>query len=59
LVVLDGDSCQPGHLNDCKPKIANPRTGEAPAFAAVDPSSQTVYVANLDELTISIAQDKY
>ena len=59
LVVLDGDSCQPGHLNDCKPKIANPRTGEAPTFAAVDPSSQTVYVTNLDELTISIAQDKY
>ena len=59
LVVLDGDSCRPGHLNDCKPKIANPRTGGIPNFAAVDPSSQTVYVANLQELTISIAQDKY
>ncbi len=59
LVVLDGDSCRPGHLNDCKPKIANPRTGGIPNFAAVDPSSQTVYVANLEELTISIAQDKY
>jgi DNA-binding beta-propeller fold protein YncE len=59
LVVLDGNSCRPGHLNDCKPKIANPRTGGTPDFAAVDPSSQTVYVANLDELTISIAQDTY
>jgi hypothetical protein len=59
LVVLDGDSCRPGHLNDCEPKIANPRTGGTPNFAAVDPSSQTVYVANLVELTISIAQDKY
>jgi DNA-binding beta-propeller fold protein YncE len=59
LVVLNGDSCRPGHLNDCKPKIANPRTGGSPDFAAVDPSSQTVYVANLQELTISIAQDKY
>jgi len=59
LVVLNGDSCQPGHLNHCKPKIANPRTGEAPVFAAVDPSSQTVYVGNFDELTISIAQDNY
>jgi YVTN family beta-propeller protein len=59
LVVLDGDSCQPGHLDDCKPKIANPRTGGTPNFAAVDPSSQTVYVANLEELTISIAQDNY
>ncbi len=59
LVVLDVDSCRPGHLNDCKPKIANPRTGGTPNFAAVDPSSETVYVANLEELTISIAQDKY
>jgi len=59
LVVLNGDSCRPDHLNDCKPKIANPRTGGIPNFAAVDPSSQTVYVANLQELTISIAQDKY
>jgi hypothetical protein len=59
LVALDGDSCQPGHLSDCKPKIANPRTGGTPNFAVVDPSSQTVYVANLDELTISIAQDSY
>jgi DNA-binding beta-propeller fold protein YncE len=59
LVVLNGDSCRPGPLNDCKPKIANPRTGGSPNFAAVDPSSQTVYVANLEELTISIAQDTY
>ena len=59
LVVLNGNSCRAGHLNGCKPKIANPRTGGTPDFAAVDPSSQTVYVANLEELTISIAQDKY
>jgi hypothetical protein len=59
LVVLNGNSCRAGHLNDCKPKISNPRTGGTPDFAAVDPSSQTVYVANIDELTISIAQDKY
>ena len=59
LVVLNGNSCRPGHLNGCTPKISNPRTGGTPNFAVVDPSSQTVYVANLDELTISIAQDKY
>jgi DNA-binding beta-propeller fold protein YncE len=59
LVVLNGDFCRPGALNDCKPKIATPRTGGTPNFAAVDPSSQTVYVANLVELTISIAQDNY
>jgi YVTN family beta-propeller protein len=59
LVVLNGDSCLPDHLNGCKPKIANPRTGGTPDFAAVDPSSQTVYVGNLQENTISIAQDNY
>jgi len=59
LVVLDGDSCLPGNLNDCIPKISSPRTGGTPDFAAVDPSSQTVYVGNIQELTISIAQDKY
>jgi YVTN family beta-propeller protein len=59
LVVLDGDSCLPDNLNDCLPKISNPRTGGTPDFAAVDPSSQTVYVGNLEELTISIAQDNY
>jgi hypothetical protein len=59
LVVLNGDFCRPGDLNDCKPKIANPRTGGTPNFAAVDPSSQSVYLANLDEFTVSIAQDNY
>jgi DNA-binding beta-propeller fold protein YncE len=59
LVVLNGDSCLPGHLNNCKPKISNPRTGGTPDFAAVDPSTQTIYVANIDEFTVSIAQDKY
>jgi DNA-binding beta-propeller fold protein YncE len=59
LVVLNGNSCRPDHLDGCTPKIANPRTGGTPNFAVVDPSSETVYVANLDELTISIAQDKY
>ena len=59
LVVLDGNECQPGHVNDCQPKIANPRTGGTPNLATVDPSTETVYVANLQELTISIAKDKY
>jgi YVTN family beta-propeller protein len=59
LVVINGDSCLPGHLNNCKPKISNPRTGGTPDFAAVDPSTQTIYVANIDEFTVSIAQDNY
>jgi hypothetical protein len=42
LVVLNGDACQPGHVNDCKPEIAKPRTGGTPSLAMIDPSTQTV-----------------
>ena len=59
LVVLDGDNCRADNLNDCKPKISSPRTGGTPNFAAVDPSTGTVYVANLQESTVSLAKDEY
>lgn len=59
LVVLDGDHCRADHLNGCKPKISSPRTGGTPNFAVVDPSTETVYVANLQESTVSLAKDKY
>ena len=59
LVVLDGDHCRADHLNGCKPKISPPRTGGTPNFAAVDPTTGTVYVANLQESTVSLAKDEY
>jgi YVTN family beta-propeller protein len=59
LVVLNGDQCRPDHLDNCKPKISSPRTGGTPSFVAVDPSTRTVYVANLQESTISLAKDQY
>jgi DNA-binding beta-propeller fold protein YncE len=59
LVVLDGNDCRADHLNGCKPKISSPRTGGTPNFAAVDPSTGTVYVANLQESTVSLAKDQY
>jgi DNA-binding beta-propeller fold protein YncE len=59
LVVLDGNHCQADHLNGCKPKISSPRTGGTPNFAAVDPSTGTVYVTNLQESTVSLAKDEY
>jgi DNA-binding beta-propeller fold protein YncE len=59
LVVLDGNDCRADHLNDCKPKISNPRTGGTPDFVAVDPSTETVYVTNLEESTVSIAPAKF
>lgn len=59
LVVLDGDHCRADQLNGCKPKISSPRTGGTPNFAVVDPSTGTVYVANLEESTVSLAKDEY
>jgi DNA-binding beta-propeller fold protein YncE len=59
LVVLDGTDCRADHLNSCKPKISSPRTGGTPTFAAVDPSTGTVYVSNLQEPTVSLAKDEY
>lgn len=59
LVVLNGNDCRADHLNGCKPKISSPRTGGTPNFAAVDPSTETVYVANLQESTVSLAKDEY
>jgi DNA-binding beta-propeller fold protein YncE len=59
LVVLDGTDCRADHLNACKPKISSPRTGGTPNFAAVDPSTGTVYVTNLQESTVSLAKDEY
>jgi DNA-binding beta-propeller fold protein YncE len=59
LVVLNGNACRADHPDNCKPKISSPRTGGSPNFAAVDPSTGTVYVANLNESTLSLAKDKY
>ena len=59
LVVIDGTYCRADNLNACKPKISSPRTGGTPNFAAVDPSTETVYVANLQEATLSLAKDQY
>jgi DNA-binding beta-propeller fold protein YncE len=59
LVVLDGNQCRADHVDDCKPRISSPRTGGTPTFAAVDPSTGTVYVTNLQESTVSLAKDEY
>ena len=59
LVVIDGNPCRPDHINDCKAKIADLRATGTADFAAVEPISQTVYVTNVDENTVSIFQDKY
>jgi YVTN family beta-propeller protein len=58
LVVLDGNVCRAGHVNDCEVKIADQRMGGLADFVTVDESSETVYVTNNQDGTVSVAQDK-
>jgi len=59
LVVLDGNACRAGHVNDCQVKIADQRMGGLADFVTVDQSSETVYVTNNQDGAVSVAQDKY
>jgi len=59
LVVIDGNPCRADHINDCKPEIADLRPSGTADFVTVDPLSQTVYVTNVDDNTVSIFQDQY
>jgi DNA-binding beta-propeller fold protein YncE len=59
VAVLDGNACRAGHVNDCQVKVAKHRLGGGPDFAAVDQSSETVYVGNFQDATVSIVPDKY
>jgi DNA-binding beta-propeller fold protein YncE len=59
LVVLNGNVCRPGHMNDCRAKVANKRAGGFSVTAAVDEASDTVYVANDTESSVSIFRSEY
>jgi len=54
VATLDGNACRAGHVNDCHVKIVNKRMGGQPVTATVDPQTDTVYVANLTDGTISL-----
>ena len=54
VATLDGNACRAGHVNDCHVKIVNKRMGGQPFTATVDPLTDTVYVANLTDGTISL-----
>jgi YVTN family beta-propeller protein len=54
VATLDGNACRAGHVNDCHVKIVNKRMGGQPVTATVDPLTDTVYVANLIDGTISL-----
>ena len=52
--TLDGNACRAGHVNDCHVKIVNKRMGGQPVTATVDPWTDTVYVANVTDGTVSL-----
>ena len=54
VATLDADTCRAGHVNDCHVKIVQKRMGGFPVAATVDEASETVYVANDDDGTVSL-----
>lgn len=59
VAMLDGNACRVGHVNDCHVKIVNTRMGGFPITAAVDEASETVYVANNADGTVSLFHSSY
>jgi YVTN family beta-propeller protein len=54
VATLDADTCRAGHVNDCHVKIVQKRMGGFPIVATVDEATETVYVANDDDGTVSV-----
>jgi DNA-binding beta-propeller fold protein YncE len=54
VATLDGNACRAGHTDACHVKIVNKRIGGFPVTATVDEGSETVYVANFADGTVSL-----
>jgi DNA-binding beta-propeller fold protein YncE len=54
IATLDANDCRAGHVNGCHVKIVHERMGGFPVVATVDEGSETVYVANNDDGTVSV-----
>jgi DNA-binding beta-propeller fold protein YncE len=54
LVEVDSDSCRAGHVEGCRPKVMNARMGNFAASAVLDDTTDTVYVANQNDATVSV-----
>jgi DNA-binding beta-propeller fold protein YncE len=54
VATLDANACRAGHVDDCHVKIVHERMGGFPVVATVDESSETVYVANDTDGTVSV-----
>jgi len=59
VAELNGNACRAGHINDCRAKIANKRMGGFPVMATVDPLTDTVYVVNDADGTVSLFPTSY
>ena len=54
VATLDADTCRAGHVDGCHVKIVQKRMGGFPVVATVDEASETVYVANDTDGTVSV-----
>lgn len=54
VAELNGNACRAGHVNDCHVKIVNRRMGGDPVMATVDPLTDTVYVTDDTDGTVSL-----
>ena len=54
VATLDATVCRAGHLDACHVKIVKERMGGFSVMATVDPLTQTVYVANDTDGTVSL-----
>ncbi len=54
VATLDGNTCRAGHLEGCEVKLVQKRMGGFPVTATVDEESDTVYVANNTDGTVSV-----
>jgi DNA-binding beta-propeller fold protein YncE len=54
LVEVDTNACRAGHVEDCHVKVANARMGTFSQNAAADDATDTIYVSNFNDGTVSI-----
>jgi YVTN family beta-propeller protein len=57
IAVIDGNTCRGSNPSGCHVKIVPLRMGGFGTFAAVDTSSDTVYLGNNDDGTVSLFPD--
>lgn len=58
VATLDANDCRAGHVQDCHVHIVHKRMGGFSVVATVDESSETVYVSNDDDNTLSLFSDR-